>query len=61
MFLHPTLEALTIEVNHTTRDKERRTINNINLIYWFHHKVRSTEIHIAKLIITIMAKNGQVR
>ena len=45
MFLHPTQDTLTIEVNHTTRDKERRTIDNIHLIYWFHNKVRSTEIH----------------
>ena len=45
MFLHPTLETLTIEVNHTTRDKERRTIDDVYLIYWFHYKVRSTEIH----------------
>ena len=44
MFLYPTLDAMTIEVNHTTRDKERRTIDDVNLIYWFHHKVRSTEI-----------------
>ena len=29
MFLHPTLDTLTIEINHTTRDKERSTINNI--------------------------------
>lgn len=61
MFFHPILEPLTIEINHTTSNKERRTIDDVNLIYWFHHKVRSTEIHIAKLIITIMAKNGQVR
>lgn len=45
MFLHPTLETLTIEINHTTSNKERRTIDNIHLIYWFHNKVRSTEIH----------------
>ena len=29
MFLHPILDTLTIEVNHTTRDKERSAINNI--------------------------------
>ena len=45
MFLHPTLDSLAIEVNHTTSNKERRTIDDVNLIYWFHHKVRSTEIH----------------
>lgn len=45
MFLHPILDTLTIEINHTTRDKERSTINNINLIHWFHHKFWSTEIH----------------
>lgn len=44
MFLHPTFDTLTIEVNHTTGNKERRTIDNIHLIYWFHNKVRSTEI-----------------
>lgn len=45
MFLHPALNILTIEVNHTTRDKERRTIDDVDPIYWFHHKVRSAEIH----------------
>lgn len=45
MFFHPILDILTIEVNHTTGNKERRTIDDVNLIYWFHHKVRSTEIH----------------
>ena len=45
MFFHPTLDTLTIEINHTTSNKERRTIDNIHLIYWFHNKVRSTEIH----------------
>ena len=45
MFLHITLDTLTIEINHTTGNKERRTIDDVNLIYWFHHKVRSTEIH----------------
>lgn len=45
MFFHPILDTLTIEVNHTTGNKERRTIDDVNLIYWFHHKVRSTEIH----------------
>lgn len=45
MLLYPTLNTLTIEINHTTRDKERRTIDDVDLIYWFNHKVRSTEIH----------------
>lgn len=45
MFPYPTLDTQTIEVNQTTRDKERSTIDNIHLTYWFHHKVRSTEIH----------------
>lgn len=45
MFFHPILEPLTIEINLTTSNKERRTIDDVNLIYWFHHKVWSTEIH----------------
>ena len=45
MFLHPALDTPAIEVNHTTGNKERRTIDDVNLMYWFHHKVWSTEIH----------------
>ena len=45
MSLYPTLEPLTIEVNYTTGNKERRTIDDVDLIYWFHHKVWSTKIH----------------
>lgn len=45
MFLHPALDTQAVEINHTTGNKERRTIDDVNLIYWFHHKVRSTEIH----------------
>ena len=45
MFLHITLDTLTIEINHTTGNKEWCTIDDILLIYWFHHKVWSTEIH----------------
>lgn len=45
MFLHPILDTQAIEINHTTGNKERRTIDDVNLIYWFHHKVKSTEIH----------------
>lgn len=45
MFLYPSLDTQAIEINHTTDNKERRTIDDVNLIYWFHHKVWSAEIH----------------
>ena len=45
MFLHITLDTLTIEINHTTGNKEWCTIDDIHLIYRFYHKVWSTEIH----------------
>lgn len=45
MFLHPAPDTPAIEVNHTTDNKERRTIDDVDLIYWFHHKARSAEIH----------------
>ena len=45
MFLHPILDTLTIEINHTTSNKERRTIDDVDIIYWFHHKVWSAKIH----------------
>ena len=45
MLLHPALDTQAIEINYTTGYKEWSTIDDVNLIYWFHHKVRSTEIH----------------
>lgn len=44
MFLHPVLDTIPIEINHTASNKEWRTIDDVDLINWFHHEVRSTEI-----------------